>query len=103
MAGFVSFATKRHKKLKIRRTYLSYLWALCGKKDLVHNRCAIINLSESCNVDTDERSLVRNFEMTCYYVAPILPAQTPAQFSAEQAELKSGILLGFLKTFLLGA
>ena len=26
-----------------------------------------------------------NFEMTCYYVASNLPAQLPAQFSAEQA------------------
>lgn len=33
----------------------------------------------------EERPLVRNFEMTCYYVAPILPAQLPAQFRAEQA------------------
>ncbi len=28
---------------------------------------------------------VRNFKMTCYYVASNLPAQLPAQFSAEQA------------------
>ena len=28
---------------------------------------------------------VRNFEMTCYYVASNLPAQLSAQFSAEQA------------------
>jgi len=28
---------------------------------------------------------VLNFEMTCYYVASNLPAQLPAQFSAEQA------------------
>jgi hypothetical protein len=30
--------------------------------------------------------LVRNFEMPCYYVASNLPAQIPAQFSAEQAD-----------------
>lgn len=33
----------------------------------------------------EERALVRNSEMTCYYVAPILPAQLLAQFSEEQA------------------
>jgi hypothetical protein len=32
---------------------------------------------------------VRIFEMTCYYVAPILSAQLPAQLSAEQA-VKAG-------------
>ncbi|HEX5884205.1 MAG TPA: hypothetical protein VFY67_06640, partial [Pyrinomonadaceae bacterium] len=32
-----------------------------------------------------KNGLVRNFEMTCYYVASNLPAQLPAQFSAEQA------------------
>jgi hypothetical protein len=36
---------------------------------------------DSRGVDTEERSRVRNFEMTCYYVAPNLPAQ----FGAEQA------------------
>jgi len=52
---------------------------------------------------------MRNFEMTCYYVAPILPALLPAQFSAEQwlqrtnAEFKKVSFSRFLKSFDLGA